>query len=178
MADINRSLPNILITGTPGVGKSLLSRILCRKTGLTCIEVSDFAIEKGCLEEYDEVYECPVLDEEKLLDEMEDLMCKGGMVVDYHGCDFFPQDWFDIVFVLRTDNTILYDRLKERGYTGKKLEDNIQCEIFQIILEQATTTFEKEIVHELTSDDINQLTDNVNRICQWIEQWKLDNKEE
>lgn len=105
-------------------------------------------------------------------------MCKGGMVVDYHECDFFPQDWFDIIFVLRTNNTILFDRLKERGYMGKKLEDNMQCEIFQIILEQATTTFEREIVHELRSDDINQVTDNVNRICQWIEQWKIDNKEE
>lgn len=109
---------------------------------------------------------------------MEDLICKGGVVVDYHGCDFFPREWFDIVFVLRTDNTILYDRLTDRGYTGKKLEDNIQCEIFQIILEQARTTFEEEIVYELTSDNRNQLRSNVNSIFQWIQQWKLDNQEE
>ncbi|XP_050583819.1 adenylate kinase isoenzyme 6 [Bombus affinis] len=178
MASIDRSFPNILITGTPGVGKSLLSRTLCQKTGLTSINVSDFAIEKDCVEFYDAVYECPILDEEKLLDEMEDLICKGGVVVDYHGCDFFPKEWFDIVFVLRTDNTILYDRLTDRGYTGKKLEDNIQCEIFQIILEQARATFEEEIVYELTSDNRNQLRSNVNSIFQWIQQWKLDNQEE
>jgi len=39
--------------------------------------------------------------------------------VDYHGCDFFPERWFDIVFVLRTNNTILYERLEQRGYSGK-----------------------------------------------------------
>ena len=50
----------------------------------------------------------------QLLDEIEDQMEEGGKVVDYHGCDFFPQRWFDIVFVLRTDNTRLYDRLAAR----------------------------------------------------------------
>ena len=41
-------------------------------------------------------------------------MTTGGVIVDYHGCDFFPERWFDKVFVLRTDNTILYDRLTQR----------------------------------------------------------------
>ena len=45
---------------------------------------------------------------------MEDQMSTGGVVVDYHGCDFFPERWFDIVFVLRTDNTVLYNRLEHR----------------------------------------------------------------
>lgn len=38
----------------------------------------------------------------------------GGCVVEYHGCDFFPEEWFDAVFVLTTDNTLLYDRLEKR----------------------------------------------------------------
>lgn len=105
-------------------------------------------------------------------------MRDGGKIVDYHGADFFPERWFDIVFVLRTDNTILYDRLRNRGYTGKKLEDNIGCEIFQTILEEARSAYREEIVHELTSNDLDQVTDNVNRICQWIEQWKIDNQQE
>ena len=41
-------------------------------------------------------------------------MTEGGNMVDYHACDFFPERWFDAVFVLRTDNTILYDRLAKR----------------------------------------------------------------
>lgn len=56
-----------LILGTPGVGKSLMSRILAEKTKLTWIDVSKFAIEKECLEEYDEVYQCPILDEDKVI---------------------------------------------------------------------------------------------------------------
>ena len=50
----------------------------------------------------------------QVLDELEDVMSEGGNILDYHGCDFFPERWFDIVFVLRTDNTILYSRLEKR----------------------------------------------------------------
>lgn len=45
---------------------------------------------------------------------MEGMMAKGGNIVDYHGCEFFPERWFDAVFVIRTNNTALYDRLTAR----------------------------------------------------------------
>lgn len=48
------------------------------------------------------------------MDELEDKMGDGGIIIDYHGCDFFPERWFHIVFVLRTDNTNLYNRLESR----------------------------------------------------------------
>lgn len=103
-------------------------------------------------------------------------MQDGGKIVDYHGAEFFPERWFDIVFVLRADNTILYDRLSARGYTGKKLEDNIDCEIFQTILDEAKASYKNEIVHELHSNTPEEMDNNVTRICQWVEQWKRDNQ--
>ena len=38
----------------------------------------------------------------------------GGVIVDYHGADFFPERWFDLVVVLRADNSVLYSRLESR----------------------------------------------------------------
>lgn len=102
-------------------------------------------------------------------------MREGGQIVDYHSADLFPVSWFDIVFVLRTNNTILYDRLQARGYSKKKLENNIEAEIFEIVIQEARNLFEPEIVHELTNDTPDELTRNVDRICQWVEQWKIDN---
>ena len=55
---------------------------------------------------------------------------EGGIVVDYHACEFFPERWFDLVIVLRCDNTILFDRLTERNYPEKKIRENVECEIF------------------------------------------------
>uniref|UniRef100_A0A8C9UDG5 Adenylate kinase 6 n=1 Tax=Serinus canaria TaxID=9135 RepID=A0A8C9UDG5_SERCA len=110
-----------------------------------------------------------------VVDELEARMSEGGVIVDYHGCDFFPERWFHIVFVLRTDNSCLYDRLQSRGYTGKKLQDNIQCEIFQTLYEEAVLSYKKEIVHQLPSNTPEDLERNLDQIMQWIEQWMKDN---
>ena len=49
-----------------------------------------------------------------MIDELEEVVGERGNIVEYHSCDFFPERWFDAVVVLRTDNTILYDRLQKR----------------------------------------------------------------
>ncbi|KAG7310408.1 hypothetical protein JYU34_003183 [Plutella xylostella] len=172
MASHPRTEPNILVTGTPGVGKSTLCKLLADRTKFTWREVSKLAEEYSCLDEYDPEYQCPFLNEDKLLDIMEGQMAKGGNIVDYHGCEFFPERWFDAVFVVRTNNTILFDRLTARGYAGKKLEDNIQCEIFETLLEEAQSSYKPEIVTELQNDTEEQLQKNVENIVQWIERWK------
>lgn len=59
-----------------------------------------------------------------------------------------------------------------RGYTGKKLSDNIQCEIFETLLEEAQASYKPEIVMELQNEVEDQLEQNVNTIIQWIERWK------
>jgi adenylate kinase len=41
MANSQRSIPNILVTGTPGVGKSTLCEQLAERTGLEWLELID-----------------------------------------------------------------------------------------------------------------------------------------
>jgi adenylate kinase len=41
-------------------------------------------------------------------------MSNGGCIIDFHSCDFFPERWFDLVVVLRTDNDVLFGRLEKR----------------------------------------------------------------
>ncbi|KAM8792952.1 adenylate kinase isoenzyme 6 [Eudromia elegans] len=167
--------PNVLLTGTPGVGKTTLGKELASRAGLVYVNVGDLAKEGELYEGFDEEYECPILDEDGVIDELEDKMNEGGVIIDYHGCDFFPERWFHIVFVLRTENSVLYDRLESRGYKGKKLQDNIQCEIFQTLYEEAMSSYREEIVHQLPSNTPEDLERNLDQIMQWIEQWMKDN---
>merc|ERR1712121_458457 len=102
---------------------------------------------------------------------LEEQMSEGGNIVDYHGCDFFPERWFDIVFVLRTDNTILYKRLENRGYSEKKVQKNVECEIFQSLLEEARESYDVNIVHELQSNTPEDMERNLEQIIQWINAW-------
>lgn len=64
--------------------------------------------------------------------------------------------------------------LSARGYTGKKLQDNVQCEIFQTIFEEAMEAYSEEIVHQLPSNTPEDLERNLEQIVQWIDQWKKD----
>jgi adenylate kinase len=54
------------------------------------------------------------METEQLLDAIEPLAQEGGCIIDWHACDLFPKSWIDLVVVLRTDTTSLYDRLAER----------------------------------------------------------------
>lgn len=58
-----------------------------------------------------------------------------------------------------------------RGYTGKKLEHNVQCEIFQTIYEEAMEAYSQEIVHMLWSNTPDDMERNVEQIVLWTEQW-------
>ena len=63
---------------------------------------------------YDERWKSYILDEDQVVDALEPEMGVGGVIIDYHGCDFFPERWFDLVVVLRTQTSVLYDRLVNR----------------------------------------------------------------
>ncbi|XP_050430177.1 adenylate kinase isoenzyme 6 [Adelges cooleyi] len=171
-----RRKPNILVTGTPGVGKSKLCEELIRSgLNMEWIDVGQVAKQFDCYSGFDEDLECHVLDEDKLLDELESRMEEGGKIIDYHGCEFFPERWFDVVFVLRTNNTLLYDRLVKRGYSTKKLQNNVECEIFQTIYDEARDSYDKDIVHELQNETYADMERNISQISAWVNQWIIDN---
>ncbi|KAK6177423.1 hypothetical protein SNE40_015527 [Patella caerulea] len=162
--------PNILITGTPGTGKTTLGQELAVRNNLKYINIGEVAKENDLFEGFDEEYQCPLMDEDRVIDELEDTMVEGGNVVDYHGCEFFPERWFHLVIVLRTDNSILYERLEKRGYSGKKLQDNIQCEIFRTILDEAIESYKENIVQELQSNTPEDMEENLEKISTWLNQ--------
>ncbi|CAK9174416.1 unnamed protein product [Ilex paraguariensis] len=166
-----RKKPNILITGTPGTGKTVTASGLEAATQLRHINIGDLVKEKNLHDGWDDELDCYIINEDLVCDELEDLMEEGGNIVDYHGCDFFPERWFDRVVVLQTDNEVLYDRLHGRGYTGAKLTNNIECEIFQVLLEEAKKSYREDIVVALTSNAIVDMNTNLATLADWIRSW-------
>lgn len=39
---------------------------------------------------------------------------RGGLVLDWHTCDVWPERWVDLVVVLRCDHGVLWQRLEKR----------------------------------------------------------------
>ncbi|KAG9882458.1 P-loop containing nucleoside triphosphate hydrolase protein, partial [Aureobasidium melanogenum] len=118
-----RTSPNIIITGTPGVGKTTHCEQLATSTGLTHLNVNKVVKERDCEDGFDDELNSVIVDEDKLLDAIEPDLEAGGQIIDWHACDMFPQSLIDLVVVIRCNSTILYDRLKGRGYSDKKLDE-------------------------------------------------------
>ncbi|CAK4660891.1 hypothetical protein LEN26_014439 [Aphanomyces euteiches] len=169
----SRRLPNILVTGTPGTGKTTMSQLLAERTSLRYVNVGDLVKERDLHSGRDDEFDCFLLDEDKVVDEMDDMMSSedGGVIVDFHTCDFFPERWFDLVVVLRTDNTTLFDRLTQRGYNAKKVTENVECEIMQVVLQEAQESYVAEIVQELPSVTVQDMENNIERIVTWMNHW-------
>ncbi|EMD67705.1 hypothetical protein COCSADRAFT_82406 [Bipolaris sorokiniana ND90Pr] len=174
---MGRTNPNIVITGTPGVGKTTHAEQLAQATGLKHLSVNQIVKDEGFHEGKDEETGSWIVDEDKLLDYLESLPLHstGGYILDWHACDLFPERWIDLVVVLRCDSSILYDRLTARGYTGKKLEENMDSEIMQVLLEEAREAYREEIVVELKSESTKDVEGNLERCEGWVEQWRRDN---
>ncbi|KAL3425616.1 POS9-activating factor FAP7 [Phlyctema vagabunda] len=175
---MSRSQPNIIITGTPGVGKTTHCEVLAQNTGLKHLSVNRIVKERGCHDGFDEEFKSWIVDEDKLLDTIEEEVKQGGYIIDWHACDLFPESWIDLVVVLRVDSTLLYDRLKSRDYPEAKLQENLDSEIMEVLLQEARDSYAEEIIVELSSNTSDEMESNIERVEAWIKQWKENNGNE
>lgn len=106
------------------------------------------------------------------MDYLEPIMARGGNIVEYHSCDFFPERWFDAVYVVQCDNSILHSRLVERGYNDEKIKQNIECEIFQVILDEARDSYDSDIVTAISGETETDFTNSVEKILHFIDNFK------
>jgi len=183
-----RSLPNILITGTPGTGKtthaSTLADLLSQQGSYNYSSITVGDVVKSLPEgsgEMDEEFDTFVMNEEgedRLLDSLEATLgdTSMGFILDHHTCDLFPKRWFDLVVVLRSSTEEMFDRLNSRGYSEKKVGENLECEIMGICLEEARESYDEGVVQELKSDCVEDMDNNCERIVQWIGNWIKDNR--
>ncbi|KAF5355952.1 hypothetical protein D9756_003894 [Leucocoprinus leucothites] len=172
--------PIIIITGTPGTGKSTHAQLLANESPIPLrhINVGDWVKEKGLYENYDDKWQSYTVDEDKLLDELEPIVAEGGIILDWHTCDVYPERWPDLVVVLRCDHTLLWERLEKRGYPLEKIQENNEAEIMQVVLDEARSSYPDLPVVELQSEGPDQLESNVARIIEWIQAWKNDHADE
>jgi adenylate kinase len=54
----------------------------------------------------------------------------------------------------------------------KKIQENNEAEIMNVVLEEAREAYAEEIVVALQSESADDLDSNVSRIVEWIEAWR------
>jgi adenylate kinase len=155
---------NVLITGTPGTGKTTMGQMLAEELGLNHVEVGKVIKEQGYHSGYDPLaatHDVTEDDEDRLLDFLEPTMVRGNNVVDYHSCELFPKRWFHLVVVLRAGTQAMFDRLNARGYSEAKREENCEAEIMNVVEEEAREAYDDGVVFTRENDTVDQMMDTV-----------------
>ncbi|MBD3313002.1 AAA family ATPase [Candidatus Woesearchaeota archaeon] len=141
--DIPKRLPDIVIvTGTPGTGKTTIAKKLARKHNLDYIDVNDIVKEHKLSEGYDRKRKTRIVDEKKLAKILESIIKQARkerrrLIIDSHMSHCIDPKLVDLCIVTRTSLRKLANRLKRKGYHKAKIEENLECEIMDIILEEA-----------------------------------------
>ena len=127
----NRFTINVRDTDTgPEATKDTVSKILAHK--FRVVDIHSYAEEHGLFEEYDEEAGSYDVDVEKLNDSiLSERFPEEYVFLDGHLSHFVD---CDIIIVLRCDPRKLSERLKARGYDERKVLENVQAEVLDVIL--------------------------------------------
>jgi adenylate kinase len=123
----------VAISGTPGTGKSTLASIL-RGKGSFVIDVGDFARDRGLTTGHDVERGSVEVDTAELDIELRKGMPSGTIFLIGHLSHFLTSD---LVIILRCSPSALRERLKDRTWSDKKLQENLEAEACDVILIEA-----------------------------------------
>jgi len=123
----------IAVCGTPGVGKTTLAAKLAIKLNARLIDLKKYARENNLDSGYDNPRDTRIVDEKKLAEKIKDELAreKNDVVLEGLLCAYTPATH---AIVLRCAPSELARRLKKRGYSKKKIMENLEAELLGVCL--------------------------------------------
>ncbi|RLE81106.1 MAG: kinase [Thermoprotei archaeon] len=174
----------ILITGTPGVGKTVISKALAERLGYDYINLAELATQRNLIEGYDEERKSFIVNVNglnKLL--KEELKSRDNFIIDTHLVEAVPLEVIDLVVVLRAHPKLIRERLEKRNYPPIKVRENVEVEVLDYLLINSISRFGESRVFEVDTtgksveevvSEIVEAMDNPKRrkkgFVNWIEQ--------
>ncbi|TGC11070.1 adenylate kinase family protein [Methanolobus halotolerans] len=139
------------ITGTPGTGKTAVTRLLERKRQYHIIHLNELIRKEGLYSEVDQERDCVVADMDVVEKRVKELISNSYPVtlLDSHLSHYIA----DNVIVLRTNPYTLRERLAKRGYSVEKIEENLDAEALDVILVESVEWCER--VFEIDTTDMS-----------------------
>lgn len=137
----------IIVTGTPGTGKTTISKQLAKNLNFHYLGVNKLIKEHNISEGYDIKRDTEIVDTRKLnillIKEINNHKNE-GIIIDSHLSHYLPKRYVDLCIVAKCDLKELETRLRKKNYSRAKIKENLDSEIFDICLNEA-----KERKHEI-----------------------------
>lgn len=149
----------IIVTGTPGTGKTTLAKSLSKKLNARYLDVKKYFKIEGVVKGYDKFRKTKLINI-KLLSKLvqKDIITykkqNKSLIIDSHLSHYLNPKYVDFCIVTKCDIKKLSLRLKDRKYSDLKIKENIESEIFDICYEEAKSGKHNIIIVD-TSQKIN-----------------------
>ena len=133
----------ICITGSVGSGKTTLAKKLAKKLKYEYVDVSKLIAKEKLSSGYDYNKKCKIIDVKKLNKSLVRLINNKsasktkGIIIASHLSQYLQCKYVDFCLVTKCDLKILEKRLEKRKYSKEKIRENMDCEIFDVCLEEA-----------------------------------------
>lgn len=142
------------ISGTPGVGKTTIARILAEKLGYEYVSLRDFALRHGIGEGEEELE----IDVDELVKATKKEFEGRNVVFDGHLSHLIPSDF---VIILRLHPRLIGERLSKRGYPKKKVSENVEAELVDVCLVEAIESNENIIEVDTTNKTPEEIVEEI-----------------
>ena len=163
----------IVVTGTPGTGKTVLAKVLSNKLNFHYIDVNKTIKKYNISEGYDKKRKTKIVDIKKLnktlIEEIGKIKKsikinkKNGIVIDSHLSHYLPKKYVDLCIVTKCNLKELQKRLKKRKYSKEKIRENLDSEIFDICLNEAKENKHRILIIDTTkSINIDKISKKIN----------------
>jgi len=127
----------LIITGTPGTGKSTIAKMLVTQMGILRIDLHELIENDSVLSShFNKNKDCFDLDMRRVEELVQKKLQENPgkcMVLDSHVSHHLSKKLICAAIVVHcSDFGKLEKRLKERGYSPAKVQENLDCEIFDV----------------------------------------------
>lgn len=141
----------IALTGTPGTGKTSISKIL-RSKGYKTVGLNSIAESKKFFIGYDNLRESKILDIDSLNTYLKEKHVKTDILI-IEGHLSHQLDCVDKIIILRCHPTLLRKRFIIKSWNEEKIKENIEAEILDIILCETIEIHNKKDIFEIDTTD-------------------------
>jgi len=143
----------IIVTGTPGVGKTELSRLLARETQSELINLGELVKREKLYRRFDPSTRSYIIDEPRTRRRLQSIFTSSTgkrLVVETHWLGkFMPKRPGMVALVVRLDPLTLARRLNARKWPKKKTWENVEAELIDLALFESLKFLGRKRVYEI-----------------------------
>ena len=127
----------IAVSGSCGSGKTTIAKGLAKMLDIECVELHNIA-QKFKIEDVKELQTFD-FDVDECLNEVEEMYLNNDVdvILEGHFAHLLSPQFVDVLVIVNRELSELKEEYISRGYNQQKIEDNLECEAFNVCFYEA-----------------------------------------